>query len=136
MDLKRLIYVSRKAPSLDLEGTIDLITHAAEKNARVGLTGFILFAPKFFLQVLEGDEGPVDETFGRIRDDPRHSDLEVLSESSVHGRSFAQWSMGFASGDESRKQRLAAAGIDDATELPQLDAAQALELLQDLAGGG
>ena len=133
MEVKRLVYVSRRAPELGLEDAIELITTAAERNAVSGITGFILMAPKFFLQVLEGDAEHVTETFGRIQKDPRHSDLEVLEEAVVEQRSFAQWSMGFASGGAERTALLQEAGIDDDTELPGMDAPRALELLSKLS---
>ena len=135
MELKRIIYSSRKSPKLDLEDTIELITDAAVRNAVVGLTGFILYAPRFFLQLLEGESDVVDETFKRIEVDPRHSDIAILDESTVDERSFAQWSMGFASGDENRTRLLEEAGIDVDAEFPRLGSDEALELLTKLANG-
>lgn len=133
MSLRQLTYISRRASALELEETIHLITHAAEKNADVGITGFILFAPKFFVQVLEGDRAEVDKTFARIQADSRHTDLCVLSDTEVAARSFSEWSMGFASGSEEKEELLNGAGITPETELPTFDAPEALELLTCLS---
>ena len=133
MTLRQLTYMSRRADGLSLEETIGLILHAAGKNADVGITGFILFAEHFFVQVLEGDEAEVAATFARIQADPRHTELNVLSDASVEERSFPDWSMGFANGSEERQALLEAAGISIDAGLPALDAPQALELMTSLS---
>jgi hypothetical protein len=53
-----------------------------------------------FAQVIEGDPDQVELTMERIRDDPRHADIEVLLDRSVLSRQFGTWSMRCAGSDE------------------------------------
>lgn len=46
-----------------------------------------------FAQVLEGDHDSVGETIGRIRVDPRHTDLQVVVDREVRARAFGDWGM-------------------------------------------
>ncbi|MDB5696231.1 MAG: activator of photopigment and puc with domain protein [Sphingomonas bacterium] len=45
------------------------------------------------MQVLEGSPEAVEETMTRIRQDPRHREIDVLSDKGVAAREFGQWSM-------------------------------------------
>ena len=46
-----------------------------------------------FAQVLEGDESDVAETMTRIRSYPRHFDIGLICDCTVHSRMFGDWSM-------------------------------------------
>lgn len=70
-------------------GLDQLIQHSRRNNAHAGLTGCLLFTGEVFLQVLEGSEIDVVETFGRISRDARHTDVRVLSEGPILERAFA-----------------------------------------------
>lgn len=64
-------------------------------NGRSGVTGALLYLNGNFLQVLEGLRDDIDATMTRIRKDPRHRGLLVLSDRAIKERCFPQWSMGF-----------------------------------------
>jgi hypothetical protein len=55
----------------------------------------LLYLNGSFMQVLEGEEAAVDETYSRIRQDPRHAGCIVIDRWPIEKRSFSQWSMGF-----------------------------------------
>lgn len=98
-NLYRLIYTSRSL----LPGDEDAQTAAVEgilavskrNNARVGVTGALLFNAGAFAQALEGERLAVEATFERIQRDPRHSDVSVLQCEAVAARAFPNWSMAF-----------------------------------------
>ncbi len=62
-------------------------------NARDGLTGALAVNEGWFLQVVEGSATALDRLLRRLAEDPRHTDLEVLSRRPVSGRLFPDWSM-------------------------------------------
>jgi hypothetical protein len=93
--LFHLIYVSTAREELSVAELDRILESAAKHNAVSGVTGVLLYAGGTFMQVLEGGEAEIDETFSRIREDPRHSSLIVIERTPVAERSFAQWSMGF-----------------------------------------
>ena len=54
MQLKQVVYVSKVAPSVLAADAEAIAAGASERNADSGLTGFLLYSSRFFLQVLEG----------------------------------------------------------------------------------
>lgn len=93
--LFHLIYVSTAREELSVAELDRILESAAKYNAASGVTGVLLYAGGTFMQVLEGGEAEIDETFARIREDPRHASLIVIERAPIAARSFPQWSMGF-----------------------------------------
>ena len=63
------------------------------RNRSLGVTGVLLATPAGFAQILEGEAASIDEVFGSIRRDGRHSDVTVLSYESFASRRFERWSL-------------------------------------------
>ncbi|MEM8744928.1 MAG: BLUF domain-containing protein [Pseudomonadota bacterium] len=100
MYLFRLTYYSRISAvdpdSPDLRGELKRILNSAKQNNMSnGVTGALLFNQTYFAQILEGDRKAVTDTFCRIAQDPRHTDLVILDASAISKRRFADWSMCF-----------------------------------------
>jgi len=72
-----------------------LLEQARRRNARLGITGALMFNEGRFVQILEGDEAPVMDLLDDIKRDSRHCDVDVLPARIVPERCFAQWSMAF-----------------------------------------
>ena len=93
--MKRLIYGSQATQGFDPDELVDLLAQARASNERVGLSGMLLYCSRSFLQVLEGDEAALEQTYERIRVDGRHTNLRLLLDAEVSERLFPDWSMGF-----------------------------------------
>lgn len=93
MRLKSLTYTSRARLDLSDGDLNDIHQTARHLNALDGVTGLLLFDGSRFLQIIEGDEGAIDNLVERLRMDPRHSAFEVRDERFVERRSFEHWSM-------------------------------------------
>ena len=52
----RLIYVSTARELMDKDALLGILAKAREKNARLGITGMLLYKDGNFLQLLEGEE--------------------------------------------------------------------------------
>lgn len=76
------------APELDV-----ILAASRRNNARVGVTGLLLFDGRRFLQALEGEPAAVLQTYARIGADPRHRALVKLSERQIDTRDFGSWAM-------------------------------------------
>lgn len=88
----QLIYLS--TPRRSWDGRFDLLcAQAAENNARDEITGVLLQHGGTFLQILEGPQVTVEDTFIRIITDPRHHALELLSRRKLTRREFGEWAM-------------------------------------------
>jgi hypothetical protein len=98
----------------------DLLGQSRLRNAACGVTGLLVYAGGNFMQVLEGPEAAVEQTFARIQGDSRHKGLIVLLRCKVSDRYFAQWSMAFErirAGEDLAR----IAGCADLQELRQTD---------------
>jgi len=95
MRLQQLIYCSQQLirPE-DLDDVLEAIIEASVRNNRAaGVTGLLLAHQGWFLQILEGPASAVQTTYGRIVNDCRHIDSDVISTTPISKRSFGEWSM-------------------------------------------
>ncbi|MBA3686215.1 MAG: BLUF domain-containing protein [Planctomycetes bacterium] len=92
--MKRLAYVSR-ATSVLAPGELQTIATAAQaNNRRLDITGVLTYDDGVFFQELEGPEAAVDALADRIRVDPRHRDMVVISvENGDLARHHPAWAM-------------------------------------------
>jgi hypothetical protein len=93
--LSRLIYVSSSGHPMDDEALLELLETSRESNRKRDITGLLLYKDGNWLQVLEGPAEQVHDVFSRIRRDPRHHDVTVVSEDRIDARLFSDWAMGF-----------------------------------------
>lgn len=91
----QLIYVSRANGELSADELDALLEQARTNNARVGVSGMLLYHEGSFIQVLEGDKASVEEIFNRIDRDPRHSDTNIVLRQEIDEPAFEDWSMGY-----------------------------------------
>ncbi len=89
----QLLYISRATrPMLGID--IESILFTARRfNQRSDITGMLISSPANFMQVLEGDEAAVKESYARISADPRHRAHVILRETEVEARQFGDWTM-------------------------------------------
>ena len=103
-DLHRLIYTSRNllgGGEAEQDAAVaGILAVSKRNNARVGVTGALLFNAGTFAQVLEGPRAAVEATFERIQRDQRHGDVSVLQCEPVAARGFPNWSMAFVGRSE------------------------------------
>lgn len=91
----RMIYVSTAKPSVNKETLVDILNQAREKNARLGITGMLLYKDGNFMQLLEGEEQVVRDLYDTIARDDRHFDSLAIFADQAEERMFADWTMGF-----------------------------------------
>ncbi|MEL7518259.1 MAG: BLUF domain-containing protein [Pseudomonadota bacterium] len=88
-----LTYQSRaSAPPTDQE-LRDLVNRARRRNNNHGVTGMLLYEDGRFLQTLEGPPKGLEKIWSSIRNDERHTNIEVLSEHLVQSRVFSDWDL-------------------------------------------
>lgn len=91
----QISYISRASKPMSAESLLELLQWCLKANTSLGVTGMLLYGNQTFLQTLEGEESVVDDLVEKIRQDPRHTDLQVLSRRPIEHRQYADWSMGF-----------------------------------------
>jgi hypothetical protein len=90
-----LTYVSSAVRDFSEGELADLLSTSRENNARLGITGMLLYKDGNFMQVLEGEEEAVLELYAKIGEDPRHRGEITLHKGSSERRNFPEWTMGF-----------------------------------------
>lgn len=94
-----LVYFSKAAEDLSYTDIREILEVSRRNNARLGITGLLIFRDGYFVQLLEGDEAPVRNVLAAIRDDDRNYSVKVLIETVGAERLFPDWSMAFHDGD-------------------------------------
>lgn len=95
-----LLYISSLAPHMRVNDISTIVAQARERNAKRHITGLLVFDGHRFCQQLEGDKTEVLHLFRRIREDPRHLDVEVLHQGLIGQRRFKRFAMGYAAAGE------------------------------------
>ncbi len=138
MTLTRLIYASHARQNLHISELLQIRQQSKSSNAARGISGMLCYGDDAFLQVLEGKRDEVNALYARILRDPRHSDPEILTYSTMRKRDYGEWSMKAISiGDPFAVQRRAvfARHFPDMIFNPLAMAGRtAIALLRDLAG--
>jgi hypothetical protein len=93
--VRQLLYVSSRPPSVPEVSVGNILMISRRNNDAAGVTGLLYTDGTRFLQVLEGDEEPVAATFARIKADPRHHAVVILSDRTITTREFGSWSMAY-----------------------------------------
>ena len=96
MTIQRIFYTSRIVDEDTVRGAAvarQIAESSSARNAQSGLTGSLAFVDGHFVQVTEGAQGPLEDTFERICRDFRHRELKLIDYQTVPTRHFAQWNM-------------------------------------------
>jgi hypothetical protein len=89
-----LVYVSTSVGLFSPAELTDILEKARVNNARLDITGMLLYKDGNLMQVLEGEEQAVRALYAKIATDPRHRGLMVILQGSQQERQFPDWSMG------------------------------------------
>jgi hypothetical protein len=92
-----LVYVSTARHLMNEAELMAILETSRTRNTANHITGMLLYKDGSFMQVLEGKESAVEQTYARIEKDPRHSGIILLRKGKTERRSFPGWSMGFRS---------------------------------------
>jgi methanogenic corrinoid protein MtbC1 len=85
----RSVATTRPSPS-DLE---TLVSRARARNRSLGITGMLLFEDGQYFQTLEGPPDALETIWSSVERDPRHRNIEVLSQHLVPARLFSDWDL-------------------------------------------
>ena len=95
-----VIYSSKAAHNISQE-ELHKILESSEKNNKVSdITGMLILYNDTFIQMLEGEEEDVLNTYERIAKDDRHDSVLKLFEGYTDKRHFPDWKMALEVVDE------------------------------------
>jgi len=93
--LHELLYTSAARNPMSTEDLMALLKHAREKNARLQITGLLVYHNGEFMQLIEGEKEIVQSLWKTIRLDDRHIAARIVYDGPIKERGFAEWTMGF-----------------------------------------
>jgi hypothetical protein len=97
LDLVHCIYCSASKKANFTESDLgQLLDECREKNAKVDITGMLLFRDNTFFQIIEGDRAVIDALFEKLSVDNRHTRITKIIVESIDQRSFGEWTMGYS----------------------------------------
>lgn len=95
MALRQVLYGSSAVSPMN-QAEIDVIlSQARRRNAETGITGALFYLDGNFLQLLEGEDPALAETYQRIKSDSRHRGLVQLLSGTITERTFAGENMAY-----------------------------------------
>lgn len=94
--LERIVYQSTASQEFGSLALFRLLTDAQLRNARLQITGHLLFLNGQFTQCLEGPPANVELLWQSLLRDTRHHNIELLARHSASERRFPAWSMAFS----------------------------------------
>jgi hypothetical protein len=122
--LYEVLYVSCIAPDQPLSVVAEIAGAARPANAELDITGLLIFDGQRFCQQLEGPQKAVLKLIERIRNDPRHVDVEVLHHGPLASRRFQNFSLAFSTVEDA----------DALARMEQLDGHTALAAFNAVCG--
>jgi hypothetical protein len=90
-----IVYISRAVVPLTEKDALENLERFRARNQAKAITGVLLYQGGCFIQLLEGEEETVRETYARIRKDARHTSVFTLIDEPIESREFEDWSMAF-----------------------------------------
>lgn len=90
-----LIYYSTASPDLSTNDILNILENSRDFNSKNEITGCLLYHNNEFVQLIEGEEEAVKKLYAKIESDKRHSNLIIVIQDNIAGRSFKNWSMAY-----------------------------------------
>jgi hypothetical protein len=93
MPLLQIVYISTARTECTPVQLEAILASSIRHNKQNGITGLLVYLKGTFMQVIEGEEPAMRETYGRIKADTRHYNLLNLIETPLVSREFPSWHM-------------------------------------------
>ena len=72
---------------------MDILESSSRNNQESGITGFLIFNGRNFLQLIEGSKDSLDALMANIERDPRHNGVVWLEDHPITERVCENWMM-------------------------------------------
>ena len=93
-------YLSQSKLDWTDEAIDELLERSKRNNATRKITGAMIYANGYFMQLIEGPQISVDELYSTIEADPRHEVLSLLHNQEIKDRHFSDWAMEYRDSDD------------------------------------
>jgi EAL domain-containing protein (putative c-di-GMP-specific phosphodiesterase class I) len=135
--LSHLIYSSAATQPFDDTEMAQLLRKARANNARLGVTGMLLYENGSFFQILEGNSAAITLLYQNIARDARHTKVVTIIQEPIAKRSFDEWTMGYSRVNPQELDEIV--GLNDfftgSTSFTQINSGRAKKLLAAFRDG-
>lgn len=135
--LTGIVYYSKATQAFDDESLRALAEQSSQANAKVGISGLLMYVDGYFMQYLEGENEPLSKLISKISADNRHTVLKQFSTSTLTARLFPAWNMRWLMDSELQQTRLReklSARFADSSEVSEeVQAKQVWQLVDGLS---
>lgn len=128
-NLSSITYVSTAAKQLTPEVMQALLSQSRTNNERNGITGVLAVRGENIFQVCEGPIDAVRELLQSLREDPRHTGMQLLLEESITDRRFSAWTMHYEQLDGYPRKAIPGYDLVHSSELPRSQKRRSLSAL-------
>ncbi|MEZ0607049.1 BLUF domain-containing protein [Fibrella sp. WM1] len=90
-----ITYFSSAVESTSEQDIIDIVELSRVKNARLNITGVLLYINGSIVQVLEGPQPALEDLYKSIQADVRHTNVRAVISQPINQRLFSHWYMGY-----------------------------------------
>lgn len=108
--MRQCLYIST-ALTVDDREVGEIVSVAQANNARDGISGFLLYNGRNFMQLIEGDEGAIGTLLVKLASDKRHTGIVLLADNPIAAPVCPDWAMQQVSLDhtpDARREAIAA----------------------------
>lgn len=109
----QIIYSSASSTPMELDELEDILEHAQSSNSTCGITGALVYADGYFLQILEGEKAAVESLMQRIKKDLRHETVVILQSGQMDSAAFSDWRMAYVSATPEQVAQWAGLGVEN-----------------------
>lgn len=90
-----LVYTSCATREMNKKDLTELLEVSRDKNARLNITGLLVYHNREFIQLLEGAKKDIFDLYDTICEDERNTQNQLLWDGEIKQRSFTDWAMAF-----------------------------------------
>lgn len=94
---ERLVYRSKATDEMGSLALFNLLAQARLRNAKLGITGHLIYDGEFFTQWIEGSSESLNELWASLLKDDRHCEVMLISRHEINERRYPEWTMAFSS---------------------------------------
>ena len=111
--LAHLAYVSVRKQNCTESEIEKILSSCKKNNPPLNITGVLLYTENKFIQYVEGESNKLMSLYDKIKQDPRHEKVVMISYGPITDKLFPSWHMG--------NRKIASGDIDFATDINPAD---------------
>jgi hypothetical protein len=91
----QLTYTSLASANFGMSDIQEIMRKAEKFNGENEITGCLLLYNRRFIQILEGEKEIIENLYSKIKQDKKHSNVNLLGTNETSTRIFPKWVMAF-----------------------------------------